>query len=211
MNRKQLVKENPSGNRAGPNRSSSASSSFLEGVKVRDHKAWQRMVDLHGPVVYGWARRAGLQPDKAGKAVQDVFRTVAVRVEEFRGEGEHESFRTWVWTIARNRIENYLQEQAGQQDNAAGLEATEAAFGSASVDLDITALQPPPPDAALLHRVLGAIRPDFEDLTWDAFWNMAVLGRSSSEVAEAMGTTKGIARDAKYAVLRRLRQELEQA
>ena len=205
------MNELPSKNRPGPNGSSSASSSFLEGIKVRDPKAWQRMVDLHGPVVYGWARRAGLQPLPAGKVVQDVFRTVAVRVEEFRGEGEHESFRAWVWTIARNRIENYLQKQADQQGDAAGLEATEVAYGSNSVVLDITAPQPPPPDAALLHRVLGAIRPDFEDLTWDAFWNMAVLGRSSSEVANSMGTTKEVARDAKYAVLRRLRQELEQA
>jgi len=205
------VKDIPSEKRASPKRSSSASSSFLEGIKVRDPKAWQRMVDLHGPVVFGWARRAGLQPSAAGKVVQEVFRLVAIRIEEFRGEGEHESFRTWVWTIARSRIESCLQEQSGHQDGASGLEATEADYGSDSVDLDITSPQPPPPDAALLHRVLGAIRPDFEDLTWDAFWSMAVLGRSSSEVADAMGMTKGAARDAKFAVLRRLRQELEQA
>jgi RNA polymerase sigma-70 factor (ECF subfamily) len=205
------VEETPPDNPVSPNRPSSASSSFLEGVRVRDPKAWQRMVDLHGPVVYSWARRAGLQPMAAGKVVQDAFRTVSIRVEEFRGEGEHENFRTWVWTISRNRIENYLQEQADHQSQAAGLEATEVETAVDSVELDITTPQPPPPDAALLHRVLGAIRPDFEDLTWDAFWNMAVLGRSSSEVAEAMGTTKGIARDSKYAVLRRLRQELEQA
>ena len=147
----------------------------------------------------------------AGKVVQDVFRIVAVRVEEFRGEGEHESFRAWVWTISRNRIKNDLQKQAEQDGDAAGLEATEAAYDSNLADLDITTPQPPPPDAALLHRVLGAIRPDFEDLTWDAFWNMAVIGRSSSDVADAMGMTKGAARDAKYAILRRLRQELQQA
>ena len=205
------MKDTPSGNRAGPNRSSSVSSSFLEGVKVRDPKAWRRMVDLHGPVVYGWARRAGLPSMAAGKVVQDVFRIVAVRVEEFRGEGEHESFRAWVWTISRNRIKNDLQKQAEQDGDAAGLEATEAAYDSNLADLDITTPQPPPPDAALLHRVLGAIRPDFEDLTWDAFWNMAVIGRSSSDVADAMGMTKGAARDAKYAILRRLRQELQQA
>ncbi len=204
------MKDIPSGNRAGSDRSGSASSSFLEGVKVRDHKAWQRMVDLHGPVVYGWARRATLQPLAAGKVVQEVFRTAAVRIEEFRQEGEQESFRTWVWTIARNRIQHYLQDQADQQDDA-GMEATEAVYSSDPMELDITTAEPPPPDAALLHRVLGAIRPDFEDVTWDAFWNMAVLGKSSSEVAEAMGTTKAIARDAKYAVLHRLRQELEQA
>ena len=205
------MKDIPSGNQSGPKRSSSASSSFLEGVKVRDPKAWQRMVDLHGPIVYGWARRAGLQPLAAGKVVQDVFRTVVVRVEEFRDEGEHESFRDWVWTIARSRIENSLREQTGHQEDSDGLEATEVVYDSDSADLDITTPQPPPPDAALLHRVLGAIRPDFEDLTWDAFWNMAVLGRSSSEVADAMGTTKAVARDAKYTVLRRLRQELDQA
>ena len=204
------MKDIPSGNRAGPDRSGSASSSFLEGVKVRDRKAWQRMVDLHGPVVYGWARRAGLQPVAAGKVVQEVFRTAAVRIEEFHAGGEHEGFRTWLWTIARNRIKHYLEDLSNERDDV-GLEATEAVYGADSAELDITTPQPPPPDAALLHRVLGAIRPDFEDVIWDAFWNMTVIGKSSSEVAEAMGITKAAARDAKYAVLHRLRQELEQA
>jgi RNA polymerase sigma-70 factor (ECF subfamily) len=177
-------------------------------VKVRDSKAWQRMVNLHGPVVYGWARRTGLAPADAARVVQDVFHAVAIRVEEFQSDSPHESFRGWLWTLTRNRIKSILRDQAS---GGAGLEATEAGYSSDSLPLDIGDPKPPPPDAALLGRVVEAIRPDFEDITWDAFWKMAILGKSSSEVAREMGMKKSGARNAKYLVLHRLRQELEQA
>ncbi len=202
------MEKTPVGRRAGPVQSDSVSSSFLDRVKVRDSKAWQRIVNLHGPVVYGWARRTGLPAADAARVVQEVFRTVAVRVEEFRGDSPQESFRGWLWTITRNRIKTNLRDPAS---GGAGLEATEAGYSSDSLPLDISDPNPPPPDAALLGRVVEAIRPDFEDVTWDAFWKMAVLGKSSAEVADEMGTKKSAARNAKYLVLHRLRQELEHA
>lgn len=202
------MEKTPVGRRAGPVQPDSVSSSFLDRVKVRDSKAWQQIVNLHGPVVYGWARRTGLPAADAARVVQEVFHTVAIRIEEFGGDSAHESFRGWLWTITRNRIKNKLRDQAS---GSAGLEATEAGYSSDSLPLDISNPDPPPPDAALLGRVVEAIRPDFEDITWDAFWKMAVLGNSSQEVADEMDMKKSAARNAKYVVLHRLRQDLEHA
>ncbi len=36
--------------------SSSTSTSLLRRVKARDPDAWQRLVNLYGPLVYRWAR-----------------------------------------------------------------------------------------------------------------------------------------------------------
>ena len=62
--------------------------------------------------------------------------------------------------------------------------------------------------AMLLTRALNQIRPMVEPLTWDAFWNTAVLGRSASEVAAELGMTSMAVRQAKSRILRRLRKQL---
>jgi hypothetical protein len=44
---------------------SSLSSSLLTWLQGRDGEAFGRLVELYGPVVYGWCRRRGLQPAPA--------------------------------------------------------------------------------------------------------------------------------------------------
>ncbi len=66
-----------------------------------------------------------------------------------------------------------------------------------------------PTEVALVHRALQAIRDEFEDSTWMAFWKMTVEGHCSAEIADELGMTKSAVRQAKYRVLRRLRQELQ--
>ena len=43
----------------------------------RDHEAWQQFVELYSAVVYGFARKRGLQDADAADVMQDVLRSVA--------------------------------------------------------------------------------------------------------------------------------------
>ncbi len=43
----------------------------------RDAAAWQEFVDLYAPLIYGWARKKGLQDADAADITQDVFRSLA--------------------------------------------------------------------------------------------------------------------------------------
>ena len=43
----------------------------------RDQEAWQQFVQLYAPVVYGFARKRGLQDADAADVMQDVLRSVA--------------------------------------------------------------------------------------------------------------------------------------
>ena len=60
----------------------------------------------------------------------------------------------------------------------------------------------------VLHRALDFIRVEFEDSTWQAFWATTVGQLSTRDVADRFGMTPQAVRQAKYRVLRRLRQEL---
>jgi RNA polymerase sigma-70 factor (ECF subfamily) len=52
------------------------------------------------------------------------------------------------------------------------------------------------------------IRNEFEERSWQAFWRMAVGGRTANDVAAELSMSPGAVRVAKSRVLRRLREEL---
>ena len=64
----------------------STSTSLLALVKAGDPAAWGRLVDLYGPLVYGWCRGSGLQAEDAADIGQEVFTAVASAIGEFRRE-----------------------------------------------------------------------------------------------------------------------------
>ena len=76
----------------------STASSLLEGLKSGSGVAWQRLARLYGPLVYGWCRRKGLRAQDAEDVVQDVFLTVARRVEGFRHDEPDATLRGWLWS-----------------------------------------------------------------------------------------------------------------
>ena len=64
------------------------------------------------------------------------------------------------------------------------------------------------PLVGLLHRAMKAIRDEFEQRTWQAFWLTAAQGHAAPEAADRLGMTPAAVRKAKSRVLRRLRDEL---
>ena len=187
----------------------SLSSCVLGQVKAKDPQAWERMVKLYGPMIYRWARRAGLQPADSADVVQEVFRAVALYISNFEAERTAEGFRAWLWTITKNTLTDHFRKQSGAP--ASGDDAFEATVAHEPDFPEPDDLQTPSPDTAMVHRVLHNIRPDFDDTTWDAFWQMAVLDRTSVEAAESLEMSKSAVRQAKYRVLKRLRDELSGA
>lgn len=191
--------------------SGSTSSGLIARVKARDPAAWTRLVELYGPLVYRWSRAAGVPTSDAPDVVQEVFRSLSAHVGEFRRQHEGDTFRGWLWTITRNQSRDYFRRRAHRPD---------APGGSAAHERLLELPQPESLDADealagearhyLLHRALELIRAEFEQPTWQAFWRTTVDGASAVEVAAELGLSAGAVRQAKYRVLRRLRQELEE-
>ena len=60
----------------------------------------------------------------------------------------------------------------------------------------------------LIRRAAELVRGEFEPRSWQAFWLVAVELKSAVEAATDLGMTPGAVRQAKYMILRRLREEL---
>ena len=187
--------------------SGSTSSSLIARLRARDPTAWERLCELYGPLVYRWARSAGLQDTDAADIVQDVFQAVASGIESFRHDSPGDSFRGWLWGITRNKLHDHFRRRAGRPVATGGTDANEqlmqvpeAPHEASSATLGT--------DAALVHRALEVIRVEFEDRTWQAFWRLAIDAQPAADIARDLGMTPRAVRQAKYRVLQRLRAEL---
>jgi RNA polymerase sigma-70 factor (ECF subfamily) len=193
----------------GPQPPTSTSRSLLERLKADDAAAWDRMVTLYSPLVCRWCRRWGLREQEIADVLQEVFQAVATHIASFRKDRAGDTFRGWLRTIARNKVNDLFRRKASEPEGGGGTE-TQAWFAAVP--------ESPPPeggsssedrsDRLLLGRVLDLIRNEFEDRTWQAFWRTAVDSRSPAEVAGELNMSAGAVRVAKSRVLRRLRQEL---
>ena len=191
-----------------PDSPSLTSTSLLQRIRLQDPDAWQRLVALYGPLVYGWCRRWGLQQCDAQDIVQEVFRAVAGGIDGFQRDGESATFRGWLWTITRNKASTFFV-QRGRRPQVVG-----------GTDLQIRLAEIPEqyPDESLseeasvettglMQRTLDVVRGDFEERTWRAFLRTAVDGAGAAEVAAELKMTVRAVRQAKYRVLQRLREE----
>lgn len=185
------------------------STSLLERVKSEDQDAWRKLVDLYGPLVYQWCRRWQIPPADTHDVVQEVFRDVASSVVRFRHDRAGDTFRGWLWAIARNEARDHFVRRENRP----------LAIGGSELQARLSQIPERPPEdpsdpqasgemTGLMHRALNVIRGDFQQQTWQAFWHTAVDGRAAVDVARDLGMTSRAVRQAKHRVLKRLREEL---
>lgn len=174
----------------------------------QDQDAWRRLAQLYSPAVYQWSRSCGLSADDAADAVQEVFRSVARSIDQFRREQPGQSFRGWLWRITRNKIHDHYRRQQRTPQAVGGSDAWQAMQ-------QLPESLPPASSTAtlgpLVRRLLTVLQAEFEPSTYRAFWRMAVDGQSAAAVAQELNLSRQAVRQAKYRVLKRLRAELAAA
>lgn len=191
------------------------SASLLAGVRLRDAEAWRRMVKVYSPLVRYWCRKGGLAEDAADDLVQETFAAVLRGMPKFERPSDGGSFRGWLRTIVRNKLNDYYR---ARRDKA-------AATGGTDAHLNLGKLADPfvdqseegtPPDAReatetglVFRAAVDLIRTEFETVTQQAFWATTVEERSPADVAAELGITINAVYKAKSRVLRRLREVLE--
>jgi RNA polymerase sigma-70 factor (ECF subfamily) len=175
-----------------------------------DADAWREFVQLYGPVVYRFARNRGLQDADAADLMQDVLRSVARNAPKMQYDPARGTFRGWLYTVTRNKIYNFLTAQrhrprgTGDTDAHERLDATPARGDDRGPDAEWEKEYQRRVSARAMDRVRG----EFQDTTWQAFWQTAVEGKPAAEVGAGLKMTPGAVYVAKSRVLARLREEV---
>src|SRR4051812_40014300 len=145
-----------------------------------DADAWREFVRLYAPVVYGFARKRGLQDADAADLMQEVLRSVAGAASRLEYDPKRGTFRGWLFTVTRNKIFNFLdgrrRQVLGSGDSGAHQRLEQQAVPDDGSEGDW--------DQELARRqaavAMDNVRGDFQPATWQAFWRTAVEGKPAS-------------------------------
>ena len=192
-----------------PSTSRSTSHSLIRRAQQADAVAWEALTRIYSPLVYTWAKQAGLQPNDAADVMQDVFQRLVSRLSQFQRRTPNDSFRGWLYTITRNRIRDFYRRRQRGELARGGTHAQQA--------WNELPQQPADPKSAdgqaelngVRQRALELASGDFESRTWQAFWRTAVQGDSPQDVASDLGISVWAVYKARSRVLAKLKTEFK--
>jgi RNA polymerase sigma-70 factor (ECF subfamily) len=180
-------------------------------VRLRDatdHGAWQAFMELYGPVVYGFARRRGLQDADAADLMQEVMRSVSAAIGQLDYDRDRGTFRGWLFTITRNKVFNFLSARRNRPQGS-GDSSTNQMLASQPDESDSSDVWEVEYQRRLAALAMQRIKGDFQEKTWQAFWLTAVEGLPAADAAKQVGMAAGAIYVAKSRVLARLKDEVE--
>ncbi len=172
---------------------------------VRDEAAWAEFLAVYEPLILRLLRKHGLQDSDSRDVCQQVLAAVAKDIEQWKPDGAKESFRRWLFQIARNRVIKFLVKERrglivkGGTDTLRVLDALPDSNASLSAEFEKEYRQ------QLLLCAAEQIRGEFRETTWQAFWRTCIDGCSVAEVAEELGTSVGNVYVARSRIMARLR------
>jgi RNA polymerase sigma-70 factor (ECF subfamily) len=177
-------------------------------LRIRDganHEAWRQFVGLYAPLVYQFGRKRGLQDADAADLTQLVFGEVARTINRLDYDPDRGSFHGWLLAVTRNQMYKLLSRRRKNQGHL----GNDVLEDVAAKELDQAVWDQEYP-RRLFRWATDQVRGEFEEGTWQAFWQTAVEGKSAKEVGDALQMSVGAVYTAKSRVTTRLRKVIQQ-
>lgn len=187
---------------------------LLSRARTSEECAWEILVKRYQPLIYSRCLHQGLSSHDANDVVQVVFFAIFSKLPSFDREGKY-CFRAWLKKITANTIIDFLRRRARHGleldsdlvnrlvDHVSQGWENEPENMSKPVESDTR----PSSRREDLRCTLERIRANYSPLTWMAFEQVVLHGRSAKDVAADLGLTYGAVRQAKYKILKRIRHE----
>jgi RNA polymerase sigma-70 factor (ECF subfamily) len=175
---------------------------------AEDSRAWDQFVEIYTPMVHAFCMRRGLQAADASDVVQETMRSVAGAIPRFEYDPVRGTFRSWMFTVARNKLNNYFRKSKRQPQGTGGttmLEKIEQHPDGA----DEEAVWETEYRRQMFHWAADMVRSHFKEETWQAFWRTAVDDEPVDTVAAALGMRRGTVYVSRSRVIAKIRQTIE--
>jgi RNA polymerase sigma-70 factor (ECF subfamily) len=185
----------------------STSQSLLDRLQAPEaaEADWERLQQLYLPLIHFWLSRVPGLSDESGDLAQDVLLVLIREMPTFRRQRDG-SFRAWLRGITLNRIRDYRRKRR-RRPQVVG-DATDGYLARlADPHSELSRQWDRDHDEHVLRELLALVRVDFTPVIWEAFTRFALQGQSGSVVAVELGLTERAVVQAKYRVLKRLREE----
>lgn len=180
--------------------------SLLERLRVAkpDAAEWRRLHDVYLPVICGWLARVPGLREEAQDLSQEILTVVFRELPSFERRRDG-SFRAWLRQITVNRTRSFFKTR--RLPLAGGGQAEDFLAQLEDPNSDLARQWDQDHDRHVFQKLLATVQGDFEPATWLAFTRFAVEGCAAARVAEELGMSESAVMQAKFRVVKRLREE----
>jgi len=178
---------------------------------AKDGAAWSEFIAIYEPAVYRYIRSRGLQDSDARDVVQNVLVAVHAKATVWEPEGRKGSFRCWLMRTS-HRITMNLLRSARRPDRRAISIGNETADFANPIDIDSRDDEGEPGEWErwAFSWAAAIVKGEVAEVTWSAFQQTAVDGRSANDVALALGIRAGSVYTARCRVMARIKDLVSQ-
>lgn len=180
-------------------------------VRVRnnqDQTAWGEFVDVYSPLIYGFARKQGLQDADAVDVTQEVLRVVSRSIGRLDYDADRGSFRGWLFTLVRNELKDWFSKQRSALVGVGGGVDVRQFAEVPATDDEQTAAWDRQHEQRLFEWAAERVQSEVNQSTWQAFWKSTVENQSGKAVATELGLSVAAVYLAKGRVMARLKELL---
>jgi RNA polymerase sigma-70 factor (ECF subfamily) len=171
-----------------------------------DASEWRRLRDIYSPMISRWLSRLPDLQHEVDDLAQEVLLVLFRELPSFERRRDG-SFRAWLRRVTVSRVSAFWKARRKQPPAAGGLETDQLLAQLADPASDLTRQWDQDHDRHVFQKLLAVVEKDFEPGTWQAFTRFAVEGRPAAQVAGELGVTESAVVQAKFRVLKRLREE----
>jgi RNA polymerase sigma factor (sigma-70 family) len=186
---------------------STSRSLLLRAQSGQDPAAWERLVAIYRPFIYGWLRRHSASHQDAEDLTQEVLTILVRELPDFSHSGRIGAFRGWLRTTAANRMRSFWRAGRCRPVASGKTEFLVMVHQIEDDNSDMSKLWDQQHDQHVLARIIESIENEFEPTTVQAFRRLTFDVQPAADVAAALGLTVPAVYIAKSRVLRRIRQE----
>lgn len=177
---------------------------------ARDDAAWSQFVEIYAPLVYGFARKHGLQDADAADLTQDVLQAVSGAIRRLDYDPRRGSFRGWLFTVVRNKLRNFFAAQKRPGRGSGDSDARQVLDEVPAREQEQTAWWDEEYERRVFAWAAEQVRGHFAESTWQAFWQTAVEGQTGPQAARSLGISVAAVYLAKGRVMARLKQTIRE-
>lgn len=188
--------------------SPSTSLSLLDRLRsTPDEQAWRQLTDVYTTLIRSWIRLHAVTEVDTDDLVQEVLLVVLHKLPDFEHNQRVGAFRCWLRSITANCLRKFCDSKRLRPRALGDSEFLDVLAQLEDSDSGMSRIWDLEHDLHVAHRLLGMLRPQFEETTWQAFSGVSLENRPAAEVAAELGISVNATYIAKSRVLARLRQE----
>ncbi len=148
--------------------------------------AWECFYDLYSPVVRRFAISCGVSQNEVDDCVQDALQSVLQALPEFRYDAERGRFRTWLYTLVRNKATDMVRRRARRPTSHLSPQVASSLHDETA---DPAAEFENRWNVETVHAVLAQLEKEVSSRDYRVFYMRAIEGRSVQEVADTTGSS----------------------